>query len=660
MDNDDIKEEIKRRADLVAIISQYVPLQRAGQRYKARCPFHQEKTPSFFVDPAGGFWKCFGCGAGGDVFSFLMKIEGLTFPEAGERLAQQLGLQWRRQPGDTARSERRRLLQRALEQATGYFQSQLNSARGAAARQYLAGRDLREETIKEFRLGYALPEWDGLVRHLAAKGLSMDVAQEASLIKPGRQDSYYDVFRHRIIFPIEDAAGRILGFGGRTLDPKESAKYLNSGDTPLFRKGHHVYGLPQARQAMTQAGVVVLVEGYTDVLALHQAGFANVVASLGTALTEDHVRLLGRYVETVVMCYDADTAGRQAALRNLEVFERVGVEAQVVVLPGDTDPDDFIRGRGLEAWQALLEKRLSLAEYQLEMVFARYRDQGPEGLSQAAARAVEVLLKVRNRVKRDELIARAADYWGGSNPGRTQAMQRALRLELSRRAPRSPRQPRRVSDAGLISQTLSRQGEAIPPWRWALEGELLSLALQDEDWCRRLFELLQESDFSPGPHGIIAAALWWHLQAGGEFAPHQLVDNLPEEGGCRSRAVELLLTPLPGDAEEEILISAEKLHKHRGVAGVQEKYEVREPTEKQGPQAGEEAEDFEELRARVSAGLARGELNSEDPDYRRYCELVARFHGRGQYDFFPSQGPLGKNVGQDQEDLLSSESEEGS
>lgn len=660
MDNEDIKEEIKRRADLVAIVTQYVPLQRAGRRFKARCPFHQEKTPSFFVDPAGGFWKCFGCGAGGDVFSFLMKIEGLTFPEAGERLAQQLGLQWRRQPGDSARSERRRLLQSALQHATGYFQRQLSSTRGADARDYLASRGLRKETLEEFRLGYTLPEWDGLVRYLATKGISADVAQEAGLIKPGRQDSYYDVFRHRIIFPIEDASGRILGFGGRTLDPKETAKYLNSADTPLFRKGRHVYGLPQARQAMTNAGFVVLVEGYTDVLALHQAGFAHAVASLGTALTEDHVRLLGRYVETIVMCYDADAAGMQAALRNLEVFERVGVEAQVVVLPADTDPDDFIRGRGLEAWQALLEKRLSLAEYQLEMVFARYRDQGPEGLTQAAVRAVEVLLKVRNRVKCDQLIARAADYWGEGNPGRTQAMQRSLRLELSRRAPRSPRGRPPASDSGFISRTLSRQGEAIPPWRWTLEGELLSLALQDEDWCRRLFELLEESDFSCGPHGAIAAALWWHMQTPGEFVPHQLVDSLPEEGGCQARGVELLLATLPELVEEEILGATEKLRKHRGVVGFQEQYEVEETEEDQKRGAEEGTEDFEELQARVNAALACGEIDHDHPDYKRYCELVRKFRGSGKYGYISPTGPLGKNVRPDQEDLLSSEDEEGS
>jgi len=608
MDRDDLKDEIKRRADLAAIVGQYVPLQRAGRRLKARCPFHAEKTPSFFVDPAGGFWKCFGCGAGGDVFSFLQKIEGLTFPEAAERLARQLGLEWRATGGDSARAERRRRVQQALDLAAQYFQARLQSPAGAVAREYLRSRGFREDTIAEFRLGYALPGWDDLAKYLTSKKVAAEVAREADLIRPRPSGGYYDTFRNRVIFPIEDTSRHVIGFGGRTLDPQEPAKYLNSADTLVFKKGRHVYGLPQARQAMTEAGYVVLVEGYTDVLALSQAGFRPVVAALGTALTEDHVRLLSRYVETVVLCYDADSAGQQATLRNLEVFERMGVNAQVVVLPEGTDPDGFVRERGLSAWQELLQTRLSLAEYQLEMIFSRYRDQGPEGLTQAAGRAAEVLSRLRDATRRAFLVGRAADRWGQQDPGKIAAMQRAIAEEMDRRASKTVSR-RADRDTGFITETLSRQSNGLPPWRWVLEGELLALGLQEEEWRHRLAALVEPADFSRGAHRQIAEALWGVAQGASPSAAHEIVDSLPEEGGCRARAVELLLAPLREPQEEEILSAIAKLRKHRGAGGLQERFEVL-PAEEETAGAPSEEEDFAVLEARVIAGLNSGEMTA--------------------------------------------------
>ncbi len=653
METDDLKEEIKRRADLAAIIGQYVPLQRSGRRLKARCPFHAEKTPSFIVDPEKGFWKCFGCNEGGDVFSFLMKIENLSFPEAAERVARMVGLEWRGRPVDAAKTERRKLLQRALNEAAEYFESRLGSGVGAGAREYLARRGLSEETIRQFRLGYAPPGWENLGRYLSDKGLGMDVLREVDLVRAREHSGgVYDTFRNRIMFPIVDAAGHVIGFGGRTLDPDDPAKYLNSAETPLFRKGRHVYALPQARQAMGQAGYVVLVEGYTDCIALHQAGFQQVVAALGTALTEDHVRLLGRYVETVVLAYDADTAGQNAALRNLEVFERAGVEAQVLALPAGVDPDEFVRAQGLAAWEKLLEKRLSLAEYQLEMVFSRYRDQGEQGLTRAAARAVNVLVKVQDRVRRDDLLARAADRWGQGNPGRTAAMQRTLAMEVARRAPQGPsRRHNPARDMQFVEQSLARRGEELEPWRLSpgldgrlavagVERQLLCLALQDAEWCHRLTTLLAEEDFSPGPHRELAGAVFAHRREAAEFAPHEVVENMPEEGGCRALGVELLLGALPEPTEEEILPLVEKLRRHRGAGGGQERYEFLEE-EDEAAEELETVESFETLRARVVPALSRGEISPDDPDYLRYCRLRRKFHGRGGYQFLQPNGPLG-------------------
>jgi len=663
MDSDVAKEEIKRRADLAAIVQQYVPLQRSGRRLKGRCPFHQEKTPSFFVDPAGGFWKCFGCGAGGDVFSFLMKIEGLTFPEAAERLANQLGIQWRSEPVDQARVQRRRQQQSALELAAEHFRHNLASPLGAGAREYLEKRGLLPETVEAFGLGFAPAEWDDLARFLGGKAVPPAMAQEAGLIRARQSHSgFYDVFRNRVMFPISDASGRILGFGGRTLDPEESAKYLNSADTPLFKKGHHVYGLPQARAAMTAANFVVLVEGYTDVLALHQAGFAQVVAALGTALTEDHVRLLGRYVETVVLCYDADTAGQAAALRNLEVFERVGVDAQVVVLPQGLDPDELVRERGLAAWEECLAARLSLAEYQLDRLFAAYRDQGPAALDRAAVKAVEVLAKVQQRPRREALLRRAAGLWAAKDPAGTAAMERTLQLELERKMPAPSRYPRRRSrDDTLIRKSLAEQAAGLSPGRQLPERLLLTLALQDLPPAELIFRVVEPADFALEEHRALALALEAHTrQAQVEddgFQPVEVVQKL-EAGDARAYEVgtELLLAPVGGFAEKDIVAAAEKLRSYREAGGLQAVYVI---PQAEAPETGApgEPEDFEALLARVNELNARGELSHDDPDYQRYQRLVRRSRGKGEYDWWADGSAPPRAPGADQ---VPSESDEGS
>ncbi len=317
MADNDIKEEIKRRVDIVELISQYVPLKKAGRRFKACCPFHQEKTPSFFVDPAAGLWHCFGCGAGGDVFSFLEQIEGISFPEAGERLAERCGLTWRAGRGDQAQ----KLLRRAVKLAAEHFTANLHKSSGQPALNYLRERGFADDIVQDFGLGFAADSWDDLLKFLSSKGISVEYMREAGLVKRGERGSDYDVFRNRIIFPITDAAGAVIGFGGRAMDPEEPAKYLNSPDTPLFNKRRNLYGLARARQELVAQKRATVVEGYTDVLALHQAGVKEVVATLGTSMTQEHLGLLRRYVDEVILCFDADAAGMAAALRNIELFE---------------------------------------------------------------------------------------------------------------------------------------------------------------------------------------------------------------------------------------------------------------------------------------------------------------------------------------------------
>ena len=318
MDQEDIKEEIRARVDLVELIGQHVRLQRAGRRYRGLCPFHQEKTPSFTVDPERGLWHCFGCGEGGDVFSFVMRAEGLSFPEAARRLADRAGMQWETDPQAAARRERRELLERANEIARARFIDHLvrnESPAAEAARDYLRGRGFSRSVMEEFGIGYALDSWDDLLKALGATGISAEMAQEAGLVKIGERGGHYDVFRDRIMFPIADVTGRTVAFGGRALKEDEPAKYLNSPETPIFRKRRTLYGLNQARKLIVEQGTALIVEGYTDVVSLHQAGLNNVVAGLGTALTREQLQLLARYCDEIVLVWCSSTTPMQRVSR---------------------------------------------------------------------------------------------------------------------------------------------------------------------------------------------------------------------------------------------------------------------------------------------------------------------------------------------------------
>ncbi len=645
MDRDDVKEEIKRRVDIVELISQYVPLQRAGRRFKACCPFHAEQNPSFYVDPAGGFWHCFGCGAGGDVFAFLMQIEGISFAEAGERLAQRVGLPWRARPADEAQVQRRKLLHRALQLAAEHFRRNLGQSRGAAALAYVHERGLTDEVIDKFELGYAANAWDDLLKLLAGKGISTDIAQEAGLIKQSDRGSHYDVFRHRIIFPITDAAGTIIAFGGRAMDPEEPAKYLNSPDTPLFSKGRNLYALDLASQQLVADKYGIVVEGYTDVIALHQAGLSNVIATLGTAMTSDHLSLLGRYVDEVILCYDADAGGMQAALRNIDLFERSGLAAKILVLPEGQDPDDYVRSHGAEQFRQLINEAVGLVEYRLDMVFGQYRNQGADGMVRAARAAVDVLADVADLTRRNEFIARAGDLWAQDQPGRTESMQRALQMELRRRASRRRTSAPKITansprDRSFITDAVARYAEQ-PAWWEKLEKELLAAALESPDLAQQVFAQINPNDFAIPQHRQIAQAISDQLAAGDQYDPGRLVDKLPEEEGTRDRGIELLLVPPVDELDEEMLQdAAAKLRKHRSGAGLQEEYEIR-GTELSADQNGQaDIEDFYRLQQRVANLAETGELTHEHPDYQKFLRLVTLFHGKGQFDFVETDGTV--------------------
>ncbi len=365
----DLIEKIKNRSDIVAVVSEHVTLTRKGKSYWGLCPFHNEKTSSFHVDPGRQMYKCFGCGAGGDVIGFLMEVKGLSFREAVEELAQAAGIavEWAQAPDGKDVSEKK-MIYEANRLALEYFRQQLFSAGGRPALEYLRDRGLRDETIKAFYLGYAPDSWDGLIRVLANRRIPLEMAEKAGLvIRRNSGSGYYDRFRGRVIFPIMDLGSEVVGFGGRIIGQGEP-KYLNTPESPVFEKRRILYNLVNARNTIRTEGVVV-VEGYMDVVSLANAGFDRAVASLGTAFGEDHVRLLKRFTDRMTLIFDGDAAGRKAMLRSAEAFLTSDVIPQVAMLPQGKDPDDMARN-DIQTWNSLVTGAGSIWDFIINESFS--------------------------------------------------------------------------------------------------------------------------------------------------------------------------------------------------------------------------------------------------------------------------------------------------
>lgn len=410
--------EIRERADIVEVIGEYVALKRAGVNYKGVCPFHADSDPSFNVNPARQFFHCFGCSASGDVFGFLQRVDGLEFMEAVERLAAKYGVELpKQQVSAAARSaeerareatRRRRLV---LEEATAFYEAQLATPAAAVAKKMLADRGIDDATAARYRLGYAPDAWDGLLEHLRAKRISPREAEEVGLAIPRKTGSgYYDRFRNRLVFTVTDPAGHPIAFSARSLGAGDAdgAKYVNSPETPEYHKGRVLFGLHEARVAMSKAREAILVEGNFDVLSLARAGVENVVAPLGTALTEEHAALLRRRVEAVVVVFDGDRAGRAAAARAFPMLARAGLASYYVRLPDGEDPDSLVRKSGAEAAREILSARRGLLD---EII--RASAEAADGTVQDAARRIgklrDFVYAVKEPMERDMYLQRIAE-----------------------------------------------------------------------------------------------------------------------------------------------------------------------------------------------------------------------------------------------------------
>jgi DNA primase len=408
-------EEIKSKLDIVDVISEYIQLKQAGVNWKACCPFHNEKTPSFMVSREKQIWHCFGCGEGGDVFTFVQKIEGIEFPEALKILADKAGVKIKKlSPENTSQKTKLFELNRlALE---FFHKALLASKEGEIARNYLAGRNLTKETIKDFKLGYAPNSWDILSNFLIKKGYNQNEILLAGLAVKNEKGQIYDRFRQRLMFPIPDHHGNAVGFTGRILDTnndKQGGKYINTPQTLVYNKSLIIYGLDQAKEEIKKQNSAIIVEGNMDVIASHQAGIKNVVASSGTALTLEQLKLLHRYSNNLALCFDMDLAGQTAAERGIDIALSLGLNIKIIQLPAQIenqpikDPDDCIK-KGVKYWQEAINNSASIMDFYFTKIFSQFDLKDPLHKKEIAAKLLKQIAKLIDKVEQDYWLVQLA------------------------------------------------------------------------------------------------------------------------------------------------------------------------------------------------------------------------------------------------------------
>ena len=413
--SDALLDDIRRSSDIVEVVGGVVKLRRRGKNFIGLCPFHQEKTPSFNVNPEMQIYKCFGCGKGGNVFQFVMETERVSFVEAVRSLAERAGIQIPEEGKDEKAQEENDRILNALRFAGRLFHDNLTKTdEGRSALEYFKGRGFSDETMRAFGLGYALNSWDGLLNHAHREGIQDEDLLAAGLLRKRDDGSFYDYFRGRAMFPIFSAAGRVVAFGARKMrdDDPIQGKYINSPETPVYSKSRVLFGLSHAKDAIRQEDSVLLVEGYADMISLFQAGVQHVVASSGTALTDDQLSLLGRYTKSLVLVYDGDSAGSRATIRGIDLALEKDMDLRIVALPAGEDPDSYVRNHGAKAFRELLGQAVSFIDFKA----AEYRKMGlfdtPEGKAKAVRAIVQSIGRISDELKRSFFIKDVAERYG--------------------------------------------------------------------------------------------------------------------------------------------------------------------------------------------------------------------------------------------------------
>ena len=576
--DDAFKDEVRRQNDIVEVISSYVKLERRGNRFVGLCPFHSEKTPSFHVIPDMQMYHCFGCKASGDVFKFIMERDHLSFMEALILLAKRARIplpQQERTPEEEAAYRERRALFDALEYAARFFHHQLLTEPGKAGLDYLAGRGITMETIQRFRLGWA-PGMGRLFR--AARGrFSPEILQKAGLIMPRREGSgYIDAFFERVMFPITDLSGRVIGFGGRILQG-DGPKYKNTAETPLFSKRHVLFGMAQAKESMRSQNQAILVEGYVDVIMPHQVGVTNVVAPLGTALTDDQCAVLRQQAEQVIVAFDSDTAGQMATLRGLEKLYDTGCDVRILRLPDGKDPDEFIRAHGVAAFRKCIDEAMPLVEFKLKLALSRNAGNSAETKARALEAVARVLADLKNEVLREEYVHKVANELA-SNPIDVPELKRAIDRQMNRllrqgfqhnqsdsrnnmRVPRESSPAPVPTPAAPLVKREATESDLIQ----RAERRLLYLLLQSPGLYTKIDAELGAQPFDDPAHRVVYAVARPVCAAGsvtGSLAVKLL--DLIAEPDARQVIADLAANPMvTADLEKEAGDCIEKIKQHR-------------------------------------------------------------------------------------------------
>jgi DNA primase len=530
---ENILEDILSRVDIAEVISGYIPLKRAGRNFRALCPFHHEKTPSFMVSPDRQIYHCFGCGKGGNAFNFLMEYERLEFPEAVEILAKKTGVVLPEAvKQDYKTTNLITQLYKINELTTLFYEHNLNSPEGAQAKQYLLKRGIKEDTIKLFKLGYAYERWDALINHLRNKNISLFLLEKAGLVLAKEGGGYYDRFRNRLIFPIFDIKSRTLGFGARVLD-NALPKYVNSPETPIYTKGRNLYGMNLAKDGIRESDFAVVVEGYLDFIMPYQEGISNIVASLGTALTTEQARLLKRYTNNVVMIYDADDAGELATLRTLDIFIEEGMNVKVVSLPEGFDPDLFVRKNGVGKFKEEIEQAQNLFDYKLRILKSRYNTKEIEGKAEISLEMLSTINKFKNAVLKSEYIKKLAQD--------LDLKEEALLQELKK-----VKEHRTYLD---LSQANPKKALNINP----TEKLLIKLMFEEREFINRIKENLEPADFQDERASRIVSIMFDLIEQGKNIEPSNIMNYLDDESVLQVICESTFLPEVSNEHREKII-----------------------------------------------------------------------------------------------------------
>ena len=524
---DAVIEAIQQQSDIVSIISGYIPLKQTGRSFKALCPFHHEKTPSFVVSPEKQIFHCFGCGAGGNVFGFVMKYENMTFIESVELLADKAGISIARQKINTDVLD----LYRVNNIVSDHFANMLiNSLEGKHAYEYLKNRGISSQTIKDFKLGYAPASPKVLLEFAKGEKISEAVLDKAGITAyDSREKNRYVRFKNRIIFPIHNTQGKIVGFAGRALNDKTLPKYLNSPQTELYNKSNILYGLNITKNEVADKKHAIIVEGYMDLLALYQSGFLNVVASSGTSLTVQQAKLLSRYAGGVTIVYDGDTAGANAALRGLDVLVKEGLMVKIAKLPIGEDPDSFLNKYGKNKFSSILEAAVDIITYKISILEDQLDSTSIDGKVEIAKNILPTISKITDSIRKSEYIKYLA-----------------AKLSLNEASI--------LDEIGKIdNQTSDRvfyPSNSIPLRTEKFEKHLLQLMLEDTDVVRRVYQHLKVEDFLNNDYRQIAKLLF-ELDASGKVPSHKNVLNQLKSDALKNIVTGLVMESNPHSEKEK-------------------------------------------------------------------------------------------------------------